>query len=172
MAPLVRQAEGELSHLPPHLRRPPCGTPAGARSGGQTFAGLAAAAARFRHRPAERELASEPAAGADLDEYFHHEWVRGLFEQAVSGLRESSLARGREPAFRAWELYDLDPGGVRPTYATIALALEVSEASVTNWIAAMRRDFRAALLERLRLLTASDREFENEAAALFGLRRL
>jgi hypothetical protein len=121
---------------------------------------------------ADRELASEPAAEADLDLYFHREWVRALFEQAVSGLRESSAARGRQQAYRAWEMYDLDAGESRPTYAAIAQSLQVPEVSVTNWIAAMRRDFRTALLERLRALTASDREFESEAAALFGLRGL
>ena len=67
-------------------------------------------------------------------------------------------------------MYDLQDRDDRPTYAAIALELGTTAANVTNWIAAMRRDFRSILLAALRELTANDREFEAEAATLFGMR--
>ena len=39
---------------------------------------------------------------------------------------------------------------------------------ITNHLAALRRAFRAAVLEQLRELTASDEEFRAEARDLFG----
>ena len=45
-------------------------------------------------------------------------------------------------------------------------------AGVTNHLAAMRRQFRAIVLERLRELSSSDEEFEAEAAKLLGGRPL
>jgi hypothetical protein len=39
---------------------------------------------------------------------------------------------------------------------------------VTNHLAAMRRQFRVIVLERLRDLTSSDEEWEAEAAKLLG----
>ena len=118
---------------------------------------------------AERELAAEPGL-ANPDEAFRQEWIRTLLELAVDRLRRQAQTHGREAAFRAWQRYDLQDKEDRPTYAGIALELGTTPANVTNWIAAMRRDFRSTLLAALRELTASDREFEAEAAALFGMR--
>ncbi len=44
-------------------------------------------------------------------------------------------------------------------------------ATVTNHLAAMRRQFRAIVLERLRELTSSEEEWEAEAAKLLGGKR-
>ncbi len=41
--------------------------------------------------------------------------------------------------------------------------------TVTNRLAAARRRFREIALELVRESTASDREFENEVRALFGI---
>ena len=68
--------------------------------------------------------------------------------------------------------YDLiDDGDARPTYTAIASALNLTAATVTNHLAAMRRQFRKIVLERLRELTSSDEEWEAEAAKLLGGKR-
>jgi hypothetical protein len=65
-------------------------------------------------------------------------------------------------------MYDLseDP---RPTYAEIAGALQVPQTQVTNYLAAVRRDLRRIVLDKLRQLTATEREFRSEARAVLGI---
>ena len=63
-----------------------------------------------------------------------------------------------------------DEGDSRPTYADLARDLAVTAATVTNHLAAMRRQFRQIVLNRLRELTSSEEEFEAEAARLLGSR--
>jgi len=119
---------------------------------------------------AEGELVKhEPSVPADVDELFYQEWVRALFQRAVADLRASAEASGRTAMFAVFERYDLaDPSGERPTYAAIARELGVSANSVTNHLAAMRRQFRRHVLDRLRELTTTDEEFETEARRLLG----
>ena len=124
-------------------------------------------------RSAEGEVARyEPSVRADLDEVFYQEWIRAIFERAVADLRTSAHASGRQMMFRVFELYDLaDMSGERPTYNEVARQLDISLATVTNHLAAMRRDLRQRVLDRLRDLTTSDDEFELEAKRLFGVAR-
>ena len=119
---------------------------------------------------AEGELLKhEPSVPADVDELFYQEWVRALFQRAVADLRASADASGRAVMFAVFERYDLaDPSDDRPTYAAIARELGLTASSVTNHLAAMRRQFRRYVLERLRDLTTSDDEFEAEARRLLG----
>lgn len=119
---------------------------------------------------AEGELLKhEPSAPADVDELFYQEWVRALFQLAVADLRASADAAGRASMFAVFERYDLvDPAEERPTYAAIARELNLTPAMVTNHLAAMRRQFRRHVLDRLRDLTTSDDEFEAEARRLLG----
>ena len=119
---------------------------------------------------AEGELMKhEPSVPADVDELFYQEWVRALFQRAVADLRASADASGRAVMFAVFERYDLaDPSDDRPTYAAIARDLGITASSVTNHLAAMRRQFRRHVLDRLRDLTTSDEEFEAEARRLLG----
>jgi RNA polymerase sigma factor (sigma-70 family) len=121
---------------------------------------------------AEGEIASrEPAADPDVDELFYREWVRALLERSVAELERSAKESGRGVMFEVFVRYDLaDDGESRPTYAALADALGLTAAAVTNHLAAMRRQFRTIVLERLRELTASDEEWAAEAAALLGRR--
>lgn len=121
---------------------------------------------------AEGEIANrEPTADSDVDELFYREWVRTLLERSVADLRRSAEEAGRAVMFEVFERYDLtDDGESRPTYAAIADALGLTAATVTNHLGAMRRQFRTIVLERLRELTATDEEWEAEAAALLGRR--
>jgi RNA polymerase sigma factor (sigma-70 family) len=122
---------------------------------------------------AEGEISShEPAVGADVDELFYREWVRALLESSVADLKRHAEAAGRPQMFAVFERYDLiAEHEARPTYTDIARALNLTAATVTNHLAAMRRQFRTIVLERLRELTSSEEEWEAEAARLLGGRR-
>lgn len=109
----------------------------------------------------------EPAVAADVDELFYQEWVRALFQHAVEDLRAACTTAQRTTMFRVFERYDL-AADARPTYAALAAELGLTAATVTNHLAAMRRELRRHLLDRLRELTSSDEEFDAEARRLFG----
>jgi RNA polymerase sigma factor (sigma-70 family) len=122
---------------------------------------------------AEGEIGThEPAVSADVDEMFYREWVRALLERSVAELKRTAGESGRAVMFDVFARYDLlDDGETRPTYGELARQLGLTPAAVTNHLAAMRRQFRAILLERLRELTSSEEEWEAEAAKLLGGRR-
>jgi len=117
---------------------------------------------------AEGEMAThEPAANADVDELFYREWVRALLERSVADLKRHAGDAGRPVMFDVFARYDLnDDSETRPTYAEIGRALNLTPATVTNHLAAMRRQFRTIVMERLRELTSSEEEWEAEAARL------
>ena len=122
---------------------------------------------------AEGEIATrEPAVDADVDELFYREWVRALLERSVADLKQAAADAGRPVMFEVFARYDLlDESETRPTYAQIARDLGLTAATVTNHLAAMRRQFRTIVLERLRELTSGEEEWEAEAAKLLGGRR-
>jgi RNA polymerase sigma factor (sigma-70 family) len=119
---------------------------------------------------AEGEIAThEAAVDADVDELFYREWVRSLLERSVGDLKRHAADAGRPEMFEVFERYDLvDDTDARPTYTAIASALNLTPATVTNHLAAMRKQFRKIVLDRLRELTSSEDEWESEAARLFG----
>lgn len=119
---------------------------------------------------AEGEVRShEPSVDPDVDELFYREWVRALLERSVGDLERYAASTGRPIMFEVFARYDLlEDTDCRPTYTQIAQALNLTPATVTNHLAAMRREFRKIVLERLRELTSSDQEWESEAARLFG----
>jgi RNA polymerase sigma factor (sigma-70 family) len=123
-------------------------------------------AARQKRSAQAAEVLDEtiPAAGADLDEYFHQEWIRQVFALAVAELREEC----RDIPFRAFEMYDLAEGR-KPSYAEIAAELYVPVTQVTNYLAAARRDLRRIVLSRIRSLTATEREYKAEVRAVLGI---
>jgi RNA polymerase sigma factor (sigma-70 family) len=106
-----------------------------------------------------------PATLEPPDEVFHREWVRRLFWLAIEDLR----ARRDGVRFQVFEKYDLSEAGARPTYLQLAGEFGVTPETITNYLAAMRRDFRAAVLMRLRDLTATEREFRSEARIILGV---
>jgi len=122
---------------------------------------------------AEGEMARhEGSVDADVDELFYREWVRALFERSVADLKRHADASARPVMFEVFARYDLaDEGEPRPTYGDLARELGLTAATVTNHLAAMRRQFRQIILARLRELTSSEDEFEAEAARLLGSRR-
>jgi RNA polymerase sigma factor (sigma-70 family) len=119
----------------------------------------------------EARLTSDLAhAERDTESIFQDEWVRSVFAAAVGRLRDRCFATGREVHFALFERYDLaESKDERPTYAELANEQNIPATQVTNWLAAVRRDFRAIVLETLRDLTGSDEEFRDEARALLGV---
>jgi RNA polymerase sigma factor (sigma-70 family) len=123
---------------------------------------------------AERELArvGEPNFEADADAWFDREWVRSLFADAVEALRAASAGTPREIRFLVFERHDIQPAldAQRPTYRALGEELGLTVTQVTNHLAWARRELRRLVLDRLRVVSGSDREFREEAESLFGVR--
>lgn len=120
----------------------------------------------------ERELATRAAIEpAEVDEFFRREVVRAIFTHAIENLRSEAAAAGKRVQFTVFERYDLEGPDRpdRPSYATLALELGIPVTQVTNHLAAMRRRFRALVLERLRSLAGSDTEYRAEAREILGI---
>jgi RNA polymerase sigma factor (sigma-70 family) len=105
------------------------------------------------------------------EEYFHREWVRNLFALAIETLRQRCDDSGRSVHFKLFESYDLDDNDseTKTSYASLAQQFGLSGTAVNNYLAAIRRDFRKVLLEKLREITATEEEFRREARALLGI---
>lgn len=120
---------------------------------------------------AEDEIAMH-ATSTDLspEDYFHREWVRWMFTMSVDALRDRCEASGRMVHFQLFEAYDLrDDEDSSVSYASLAKTFELEPATVNNYLAATRRDFRRIVLDKLREITATDEEFRTEARSLLGV---
>jgi DNA-directed RNA polymerase specialized sigma24 family protein len=119
---------------------------------------------------AEVELANNlPAPGLNPEEFFHREWVRSVFELAIQELQQRYDDSGRAVQFKLFDLYDLQDGMAKFSYASLAAQFDLKTTDVTNYLAAARRDFRKILLEKVRELTGTEAEFATEARALLGI---
>ena len=121
---------------------------------------------------AEAELARQgPSESADMEEYFHREWVRSLFGLAVEALRRRCTDAGKDVHFALFERYDLDgpDAAARPSYADLAREMRIPETQVTNHLAWARREFRRLVLEALEEATGSEEEFRTEARQILGI---
>ena len=108
---------------------------------------------------AEEEIAREHDRRGSPEDYFQREWARSVFALAIDRLRESD-------DFRVFEMYELDG---HLSYREIGEQLGMSETTVTNRLAAMRRRFREIVLDVLRDATASDTEYRREVRSLLGV---
>ena len=91
-----------------------------------------------------------------------------MFTLAVEALRKRCEESGRNVHFQLFERYDLrDDANV--SYASLANEFNLDAATVNNYLAAVRRDFRRVVLEKLREITATDEEFRTEARSLLGV---
>ena len=136
-------------------------------------------AARRQKRGGEAQLVSIDTAqieerlttdeSSNPDAVFHQEWVRSIMVAAVERLRERYRSAGRPIHLEIFERYHLAPTeDDRPTYAELAASHAIPVTQVTNWLAAVRRDFRSIVIDVLRDLCGSDDEFREEARALLG----
>jgi RNA polymerase sigma factor (sigma-70 family) len=121
---------------------------------------------------ADEELRHQAAAPEpDADDYFRHEWVRGLFALAVEDLRRHCAEADKDTHFALFQRYDLqsrDASVDGLTYARLAKEFGLSTTQVTNYLASTRRQFRQLILDRLAAATGSEEEFQHEARRLFG----
>ena len=110
-------------------------------------------------------------AEADPEDWFHREWIRGLFNDALDALRHRCREAGHPRAFVVFHRYDVEDAGAAPrlTYAALARELSMKVTDVTNELAWARRVFREIVVERLRRVCATDEEFRAEARDLFGV---
>ena len=120
---------------------------------------------------AEGELSrQEPPDPSSMEQFFHDEWVRSLFALSVDRLREECERRGKDLPYRLFERYELDRDpDEKLTYERLAEEFQIPATQVTNFLAFARREFRRIVLERLREITATDREVREEARSLLGV---
>jgi hypothetical protein len=90
-----------------------------------------------------------------------------MFTLAVEAFRRRCDESGRSIHFQLFERYDLNDEQV--SYASLANEFGLDAATVNNYLAAARREFRRVVLEKLREITASDEEFRTEAQSLLGI---
>jgi RNA polymerase sigma factor (sigma-70 family) len=114
----------------------------------------------FDFAAAEHEVA-HPRSAADPEELFARELVRALLQQALEELRAVNAQR-----FAVFEAYELADDGA--SYADLAARFGAPVSTITNWLAAARRDLRRFALQRLRAITATEEEFRAEARRIFG----
>ena len=115
---------------------------------------------------------SQHATASELtaEDYFHREWVRWMFTLAVEALRTQCIADGKEIHFTLFQRYDLaDDTANGLSYAELGQEFGLEAATVNNYLAAARRDFRRIVMEKLREITATEGEFRNEARSLLGV---
>ena len=104
------------------------------------------------------------------EDLFQREWVRSIFTLSVESLHRRCEESGKEIQFQLFERYDLADESIQNvSYASLAQEFGLSDTTVTNYLAAARRDFRRIVLEKLREITATEDEFRNEARALLGV---
>ncbi len=113
---------------------------------------------------AEHELVAN--AGESVVDVFDREFVRNLMQRSVAQLGERMTASGRPIYFEVLKRYDLCDGTDEPTYASVAAELGIKSSDVTNYLHAARKELKLLVLDVLRDLTASQEEFELEAAEL------
>ena len=105
----------------------------------------------------------------DPDRVFRDEWIRSLFARAIDDLRNWCTDNDKQMHFRIFEVYDLDTSKERPSYADLAEMMGIPITQVTNFLALSRRTLRRLLLERIRELSGSEQEFQDEVRDILGV---
>jgi RNA polymerase sigma factor (sigma-70 family) len=119
---------------------------------------------------AEGELRRiEIPTGDDAEAFFRRESARHLFALAITTLRERFENAGKREWFDVFAQYDLaPPEATRPTYQELASRFDVPVTQITNRLHATRRELRGIVLDALRSICGTEREFREEAAELLG----
>jgi DNA-directed RNA polymerase specialized sigma24 family protein len=119
--------------------------------------------------PIDREDLDGPAAGADPEALFNRQWADCLLEEAVAALRDELAGSGREPQFRVFDRYELNPPpGGAPSYAELAREFSVKETDVSNFLMACRKRLRELIVLRIRDTVSSEAEVASELLRLFA----
>lgn len=113
------------------------------------------------------EMADESQIAA-AEACFEAEWKKHILERALGRLRDQLRASGKLEHLRVFERFHLE-GDEPPSYPVIAEELGISVTDVTNRLSFARRKLRAATLDILREITATDEEFRDEARTVLGV---
>jgi RNA polymerase sigma factor (sigma-70 family) len=124
----------------------------------------------FQDAENQIDLAELPP-GSSVESLFEKEWRRSVFNMALELFQARSVEQDKEIQFKLFEKYVLDglEDGRRIKYEDLARQFGLTVATVTNNLAAARRDFRRAVFDKLRELTVTDDEFRREVRALLGV---
>jgi len=107
-----------------------------------------------------------------IEAIYDREWIRSLFSLAAADLQSECEAGDKSILFRIFERYDLEvaAGAAKITYDELGSEFRLPVTTITNHLAAMRRRFRQLVLDRLRMLTASEEEYQFEVRTVFGMK--
>ena len=106
-------------------------------------------------------IGEQAAAGESPEEAFEREWRRQLFALALDDLHAYCEASDKRLQFEIFAAYDLADGS-RPSYADLAASHAIPETAVTNHLAWARRMLRQFVNDRLRGVTAGERDLRDE----------
>jgi RNA polymerase sigma factor (sigma-70 family) len=108
------------------------------------------------------EPMEENISTADSPEQaFERDCQRQVFALAVNDLRTSAKRRA-SGSTSGYLKHTISPEGERPSYAELAELHNIAETTVTNHLSWARRTLRMLVMERIRGVTASEREFREE----------
>lgn len=119
---------------------------------------------------AEREIATI-AAGPQYqpDQIFDREWVRSILVLAIHKFRLLCETEEKQIHFQLFEAYDLADNNSL-SYADMAAQHALNEATITNYLAWARRQFRQTVLDTIAELTSNEQEYREEVMAVLGIK--
>ena len=116
------------------------------------------------------EVTPPDLLGATIDGLVVGLWSDAMDDPAIwvhptDPSRSLVMANDKKGAFETYDLDDI----ANMSYRELASRFDLPETTVTNRLAAIRRQFRAIVLDVLRDATASDDEYRAEVRALLGV---
>lgn len=114
------------------------------------------------------DVPNAAAINDDPDAAFDLEFKKHILAQALDRLRLELRAAGKHQHLRIFERFHLE-SDEPPSYQALAQELGISVTDVTNRLTFARRKLRAATLDILRELTATEEEFRSEARTVLGI---
>ena len=108
------------------------------------------------------------ASESDVDRIFEQEWVRSVMMLSLERLHTECRTSERQVTYDVFVAHDVDGADEPPRYSDLAARFGIPVTQVANYLHWARSRFRGHVLDTLRMLTASDAEFRDEARALLG----
>jgi RNA polymerase sigma factor (sigma-70 family) len=111
----------------------------------------------------------EPSSDETPERAFDRIWGRTVLERGIETLRERLHAQGRGRYFDVFSRYAIDaPPGVVPTYASVALELNLKESDVRNYLRHCRQRMREIIAAELRDTVHANDDIEVELRAVLA----
>lgn len=89
-------------------------------------------------------------------------------KRSMESVRERLRSEGREIQFRVYEEYDLKAGPAKPTYASLAGRLGLTETQVRNFLFAVREEVKSAIRLDLARTLSDEADVDDEWRELYG----